>query len=238
MKAWLKRPWAQLMSVLVVAYAACFGLYLYALVFDHLSGDFFLVVSLVLAALPLLLAWRLSVSLRQKLWSSWEPLALTLLWLIFLPGSFYGVSDYIHLQAEPSGNILFTVLLYSSFIMLALMLGLASLYLVHTELKKRLKGVTAAVLMAIILLGVSFAIYVGRDLSWNSWDVALNPGGLLFDISNLVTRVHTYPAMIRTVFAMFVLLGSVYLVVWRSGRMLWHRGINDLAAHIKRSHNN
>ena len=232
---WLKRPWLQLAFALAVAYAACFGLYLYAVVFEHIRGNLFLIVSLFLAIIPLLLSWRLVFSLKQKRWSAWEPMLLSILWLIFIPGSFYALSDYIHLQTVNSGSILFASVLFSACISLAFLVGLISLYLVHVELKKRVKATTAGVLMGLVLLGICFAIYLGRDLNWNSWDIMLNPGGLLLDISNVLTRTTSYADMIRTTIGLYVLLGSAYLLSWRAARLVWHRGVDDLAAHIKRT---
>ncbi len=235
MAHWLKQTWSQLTVSLMIAYAGCFGLYLYTVVFKHIHGNLFLIISLVLALVPLLLSWRLVVSLKQKRWSSWEPMLLTLLWLSFIPGSFYALSDYIHLQAASTHSILLVSVLYSACISLAFLIGLISLYLVHVELKKRLKPTTAGVVVALVLIGISFAIYLGQDLNWSYWDIMLNPVGLIFDISNVLMRTSSYPDLATTTSGLFILLGSVYLLSWRSARLVWHRGVDDLAAHIKRS---
>lgn len=235
MARWLKRPWVQLALVLAIAGLGNLLLYLYFVFFLHGPRNLFLVFNLVLATIPLLLAWRLGVSLGHKRWSAWEPLLLTLLWLVFLPGSFFAVVDFTLLAAQPSSSLLFASVLFSGFIFESMLLGLASIYLVHVELKKRVKAHTAAALVTIILIGVSYAVYLGHDMNWNSWDIMLNPGGFIFDISNLLSKPHTYPTMVRTMASTFLYIGAAYLIVWRSCRLIWHRGVNDLAAHIKRS---
>lgn len=234
----MKRSWFDLATVFVIGAIACFGLYLYSIIRADGITDPYLVINLLLAAIPLFLSWRLVVVLKNKRWSQSEPLALTLLWIIFLPNSFYMISDYIHLEYLSPSTILYSAVMFTAFIYLALLLGIVSLYQVHQELKRRISKRSAATVIAIVLLGCCFAIYLGRDLRWDSWDVVVNPGGLLFDISNLLLRPHTYPDMGRTIIGFFALLGSIYLIAWRIAHMLWHKGVNDLAAHIKREQHN
>jgi uncharacterized membrane protein len=56
----------------------------------------FLNWNLFLAWLPLLFAWWLIKWLRKQPWLSWQGITLTVLWLAFLPNSFYISSDLIH----------------------------------------------------------------------------------------------------------------------------------------------
>lgn len=74
--------------------------------------------------------------------------------------------------------------------------------------------------MALTLLICSFAIYVGRDLRWNSWDILTNPGGLLFDVSDRLLHPAAYPQMLVTVIAFFALLASMYSLVWAGAALL------------------
>jgi uncharacterized membrane protein len=232
-KLGFKHPWVEFGTYLTLGFAVCFALYLYSIVLEHGIDYPFLVVNLFLALIPLLLSWRLSVVLKTKLWSAWEPLIITFLWLLFLPNSFYMISDYIHLQALPNNTILYNAILFSAFIYLALFIGIASLYQVHTELKKRISSISAAAVITIVIIGCSFAIYLGRDLRWDSWDIVLNPGGLLFDISNLLLKPSTYPDMGRTISGFFVLIGFSYTLAFKTGRLLWKRGAADLAKRLK-----
>jgi uncharacterized membrane protein len=204
------------------------GLFAYGAYRNHSLVYDYLIWNLFLAGLPLLLALRLTHLLQRKLWSAWEPLLFTFLWLLFLPNSFYMVSDFIHLADIPSKDILYDAVMFSSFIYLGVSLGFGSLYLVHQELKKRLQTRTAAVLIAITLLICSFAIYIGRDLRWNSWDVIFNPAGLLFDISDRFLHPEAYPGMFRTVITFFALLTSLYSVAWQSARVLRQQGALEL----------
>lgn len=196
------------------------GLYTYGLVQGyHLHAEY-LVWNLFLAVLPLAFAMRLLHVLSYKHWSDWEPLGWTLAWWIFLPNSFYMISDFIHLAEMPAAHLLYAAVLFTGFINTAVLLGFGSLGLVHAQLRRRLNPRTASLLVALTLLSCSFAIYIGRDLRWNSWDVIFNTSGLLFDISDRLLRPEAYPQMFITVLSFFALLASLYALLWFAARLL------------------
>lgn len=175
----------------------------------------YLLWNLFLAWLPLLLSYRLQGVLTRKVWSSWEGLLVTVAWIAFLPNSFYMVSDFIHLAELSGDQLLWGAVVFSSFVFTSLLLGVASLYMVHKELLKRLYPRTAGTIVAGLLLLASAAIYAGRDLRWNSWDVILNPFGLLFDISERVIHPSEYMQVLSVIVPFFVLLTMVYFVAWQ-----------------------
>jgi uncharacterized membrane protein len=152
--------------------------------------------------------------LRRKAWSSWEGLAVSGVWLAFLPNSFYMVSDFIHLAEVGPAYLVYDVSLFVSFILTGLALGLGSLYLIHLELRRRTGDGMAYVCIMAILLACGVAMYIGRDLRWNSWDILVDPGGLLFDLSSRLLRPSSYLPMAIVVLPFFVLLGTTYVIVW------------------------
>ena len=176
--------------------------------------------NLLLAWIPLGLSLGLVALLRRRRWSDWLTLLLTLVWVLFLPNSFYLVSDFIHLQEVATTNVLYDAVMFTVFVFTGLLLGFSSLYLVHRELLKRLPTRSAALVVAGLLLVCSFAIYIGRDLRWNSWDVLVSPAGLLFDLSNRVTQPTSWNEMFSTVAIFFALLGGMYY----TGRQLLSDG--------------
>ncbi|HVV25524.1 MAG TPA: DUF1361 domain-containing protein [Candidatus Saccharimonadales bacterium] len=189
------------------------------------SLDFdYLVWNLFLAWLPLLFAVRLVTVLQRKLWSSWEAVITSLLWLVFLPNSFYMISDFIHLQDVRRFDILYDTVMFTSFIYTAVVLGFSSLYLVHMQFRQRFSRRTSAAWIAAVLFISSVAVYIGRDLRWNSWDVLTNPGGLLFDLSDRVLHPAQYPQMLLAIASFFVLLLSMYGLLWRGARLLTRAG--------------
>jgi len=180
----------------------------------------FMFWNLLLAWVPVGLSYYLVKYLEQKSWREPIAVALTLLWLAFLPNSFYLVSDLVHLKQTGDIGILFDVVLLVSIIWNGLLAGFISLNMIHRALVRRVPALRAHLLIAAVLLANSFAIYLGRSLRWNSWDVLTNPGGLLFDVSERVINPFTYPQAFVTTGTFFLLLGSVYLVIWQFTQLL------------------
>jgi uncharacterized membrane protein len=214
MRRWLNTPREQFLGMLLLATCASAILYLGGVVRNH-SWEFgYLLWNLFLAWLPFLFAIRLVSILRRKLWSSWEALAVSALWLIFLPNTFYMVSDFIHLGEVKRVDLLYDSVMFSSFILVAVLLGICSLYPVHMQVRKRLRSYGSTLWVLVILLLIGFAIYLGRDLRWNSWDVLTNPGGLLFDISDRLIHPAAYPQMLLTIVIFTIFMSSVYGIAW------------------------
>jgi uncharacterized membrane protein len=180
----------------------------------------FLTWNLILAWLPVLFVWWLALRLRNSPWLSWQNIVLTLLWLGFLPNSFYLVSDLIHLHPTGEVSLLYDVVMFCSYIFNAYVAGFMSLFVVHRQLLKRIAYQEAQVFIVVVLLLCSFAIYLGRSLRWNSWDVLINPAGLLFDVSDRLVNPGSHPQALVTTATCFVLLTSRYFVLWEFARAL------------------
>ena len=186
-----------------------------SLLYGETTHDY-LLWNLFLSWLPFILAVWLRYTLRNHLWSSWKALFITIAWLLLLPNSFYMISDFIHLRDLSEEQILFSAITFTAFVFTSLCLGIASLYIVHTELLKRMRGRAAAILVGVLLLAVSVAIYVGRDLRWNSWDIIVSPFGLLFDVSERLLHPDQYGQVLGVTLPFFVLLATMYYVIWQA----------------------
>lgn len=213
-------PRTQFILALGVSTLVSVGLFAYGAWRNSSLEYDYLVWNLFLAWLPLIFAVRLISLLRRKPWSSWEALAVSTLWLVFLPNSFYMISDFIHLQEVQRVDVLYDAVMFTSFIYTGVVLGFSSLYLIHIQLRRRLSALGATWWVMATLLVCSAAVYVGRDLRWNSWDLLTNPGGLLFDISDRVQHPAAYPQMLVTIVTFFILLASMYNLLWRGSRLL------------------
>jgi uncharacterized membrane protein len=219
MEKW-RSPRGQFLISLVVASLVSVGLYGYGALRSHNLAASYLPWNLFLAWVPLLLAIRLMDVLRRKEWSSWEGVATSFLWLAFLPNSFYLISDLIHLQEVEPANVIYDSVMFTAFVFTGLALGFSALYPVHRELRKRMEGRRAAAWTGVVLLFCSIAIYLGRDLRWNSWDIFVNPAGLLFEVADRVQHPAAYPHMLLVVGAFFVLLTGMYNLIWHAAGLL------------------
>lgn len=173
----------------------------------------FLLWNAVLGIVPLCFALYLRHRLRVSSWLSWRNVGLTLLWLSFLPNSFYLVSDLVHLHSTGEVSLLYDITLFMSFIANGLIVGFMSVFLIHHELLKRIRRRDAHAVIAGVLLTCGFAIYLGRYFRWNSWDILVNPAGILFDVSNqFISPAST--GIFATTISFFLMLSSIYVVVW------------------------
>ncbi len=191
----------------------------------------YLLWNLFLAWLPLLFALWLVNMLKRKLWSSAQGTILSLLWLAFLPNSFYMVSDYLHLQDYQRVDIVYDTVTFTTFVLTGLFLGYASLFLIHLQLVRRLRNQMSAWLaIGAVLLLCSFAIYLGRDLRLNTWDLLVSPAAILFDVSDIFLNPADHLHAFTTTVSFFVFLLSVYIVVWqfvRKPRLVYNRRPDD-----------
>lgn len=184
-----------------------------------LAGNYdywFLVWNLILAWVPLVAAWYL-YGRTQKLGLIWSKtnIALFVIWLLFLPNAFYIFTDFIHLYRFGGVPLMYDIVLISTFALTGLILGFTSLMLVHKRALQRFKNYGHWLPVA-ALLASGFAIYLGRELRWNSWDIIFNPFGILFDVSERVLNPTEYSLTFATTLLFFGFLGLTYLTVWRA----------------------
>jgi uncharacterized membrane protein len=210
---------ARLGIALVSSSAASLGLYAAGALAGRGNLFGYLPWNLMLAWIAFLVALWLEKVLQRSLWSGWYALVVTALWLAFLPNAFYMISDFVHIQEAGEIDLLFDVVLFSSFIFNSVILGYLSVGIIHRQLLKRLATHTATAMITGVLLLCSFAIYIGRELRWSTWDILTNPSSLLFDVSDRVLNPHEHPHTFTTTASFFVLLGSMYIVMWQVVRL-------------------
>jgi uncharacterized membrane protein len=206
-------------SVLSVALLTC------RIIGGHTFRYWFLLWNLFLAWLPIVFALWLITVLNKNKWVSVKGLILTALWLGFLPNSFYLISDFIHLKTTGEVSLLFDAVLFMTFAWNGLLLGFASVMIIHLELIKRLHRMTASRLVGLVFILCSFAIYLGRYLSWNTWDIIVNPGGILFDLSDRIVKPTSYPNTFTITSLFSIVLTVLYYSVFKL--VLAIRGTNS-----------
>lgn len=170
----------------------------------------FLNWNLILAWLPLWFAWWLASTLKTRRWYSANAVILTLFWLMFLPNSFYIVTDFIHLKPGTGISLLYDVILIMSFTLTGLLLGCMSVFILHKELIRRVSKRRVLDILGSVFLLSGFAIYLGRNLGYNSWDLLANPFGILLDVSDRIASPDVYGSMYSTTLLFFVFISAVY----------------------------
>jgi uncharacterized membrane protein len=157
-----------------------------------------------------------------------------LVWLLFFPNAPYMLTDFIHLHGDGPSPLWYDALMLSSFAWTALMLGFASLYLVHA-IFERWAGIAVGWIVVVCVLGLSsFGVYLGRFARFNSWDVVTRPHLVLSVIRQDLDSPHRDPKMVVALLALTASLLVGYLVIYAFGALrteLAHRSgsVDDAA---------
>lgn len=142
---------------------------------------------------------------------------LLCVWLLFIPNSFYIITDLFHLIHVRSAPKWFDLLLIFSFAWNGILFGIISL--------RRVEGITGAgrgprlsmLLVFLVMWLNALGIYIGRFLRFNSWDVLTDPVNLFTEISGLVLNPldNWYAWGMTGTYAVFMTL--LYLSVKKMG---------------------
>ncbi len=170
--------------------------------------------NLALAWISFGLAWLLVRNLKKQRWLSWQNIGLTTLWLLFLPNAWYVLTDFIHVF--PNGEIsqLFDIILIFLLVLNGFALGIAGLFLVQRQLLARRGLADSWLFVEAAILISSFAVYLGRDLRWNSWDIIANPSGLLFNVSDRIVDPFGSQRALNITLLFFILINVAYGAFW------------------------
>ena len=206
----MSSAWKAVLRSLVISSLLSIFLYVCRMVSGESYRYWFLNWNLFLAWLPVLFSYLLIQKIRSGKWLSLRPLLLTVLWLGFLPNSFYLVTDFIHLKSTGEVSLLYDAVMFMTFAWNGQLLGFISVYGVHTELLKRLKSSYVTLLLGALFLLSGFAIYLGRFLAWNTWDILINPVGILADLGERIVHPSHYPTTFSTTALFFLTLSTIY----------------------------
>lgn len=113
-------------------------------------------------------------------------------WLLFIPNSFYIVTDLFHLSHIDSAPKWFDLLLVFSFAWNGILFGVVSLRRIElfTSTSKS-RNFSLVMVFAVMWLN-AFGVYIGRFLRYNSWDVITHPFSLAGEILDMIIRPITY----------------------------------------------
>jgi uncharacterized membrane protein len=194
--------------------ALCIVFFIYRLLVTDTWRFSFIFTNLALAWLGLIFGWLLVYHLRKNSWLGWRSVALTVLWLAFLPNTWYVLTDFLHVKPTGEVSEIYDIALVGILVIVGFVLGFTSLYLVHRRMLKSISEQKSIFVVASVILLSSFAIYLGRNLRWNSWDVLANPGGIIVSVSDRIIDPFGHPRAINVTGLFFVLLSCLYFSIW------------------------
>ena len=192
----------------------CLGLFVFRLLVSGVSRYWFVPENLLLAWLALATGWVLVQELERRGWRNWRAMALTGLWLLFLPNAWYVMTDFIHVFDSGEISYLYDIAMITVLTLTGFLLGFTSLFMVYRQLLKRIDLLSSVLIIETVILLASFAIYLGRDLRWNTWDMFTNPSGLILSITDRLINPFGYPRALNVTGILFVMISVVYFSVW------------------------
>lgn len=185
----------------------------------------FLIWNLFLAWVPLILSLAMSYIHRIQECGTKKTiylLSLGFCWLLFFPNAPYIITDIIHLSSynyytisnysygfDPNFIIWYDFILVMFFVFTGYILGHISLYNVHKIIKEKYEKVVGWIFVFIVSVLSGFAIYLGRFLRLNSWEIVSSPIHLLKTILasiNIVSMNFTF------MFSFFIFL--IYIAMY------------------------
>src|ERR1044072_5611794 len=160
----------------------------------------FLLTNLFLACVPLFLSTALRIAHHWQL-PRLIQFAVASLWLLFLPNAPYILTDILHLTRPSQAPAWYDLALLLSCAGPGVLVGYLSLIDVLGFVARRFGPAWSWIFALVSLVLSGFAIYLGRFLRWNSWDVLITPT-LVLDIAAaaLRPRDHVRPLSVTLVF--------------------------------------
>lgn len=212
----------RLKQVAIVVAACSFLYYVCSLPLRHMDYIYHAMVwNLFLAVLPLLFALLCNACSGPGVLEKVSFVLFAVLWFVFFPNSPYLITDFIHIADGDAGSAFFQtdlsdwvkLVFIGGGVFLGTAAGMLSLYIIHRLLRKRKGPVLSCLLIGIICLASGYAIYIGRFLRYNSWDL-LKPRILL---QHLKQDFNLFSLQYSALFACYTLL--CYFVFY----FLYHR---------------
>jgi uncharacterized membrane protein len=143
----------------------------------------FLLWNLFLAFIPYILSSKMEAWIKEK--NKSKAMVFSIVWLLFVPNSFYIITDLFHLDMNQVVPLWFDLALLLSFAWNGLLFGIVSVRQMEKAFEVYFnKKFDLLFIMPVMFLN-GLGVYVGRYLRFNSWDVVTNPLQLISDIVDL-----------------------------------------------------
>jgi uncharacterized membrane protein len=167
--------------------------------------------NIFLAIIPFVISSLLLGINNQKKMNQITFVVAGIIWLLFLPNSPYIITDLIHI-----GEVRFAPDLFDSFLVFSsawagLLLGMHSInHMEQILISKYSKKIASIVIIKVMIL-VSFGMYLGRFLRFNSWDIFASPNSFFIAIKEIFTNKNDLKiALSYTVLFFFFIFVSYY----------------------------
>ena len=148
---------------------------------------------------------------------------LTLVWLLFIPNTFYILTDLYHLTDHGRTSRVpewYDLVLILSFAWNGLLLGVLSVRHMEKLFMPRASVLAGWLFVYPIMMLNALGVYTGRYLRYNSWDIISDPLQLLADILDMIIHpFRNHPVWIM-ILCFSILLTLIYRMFRGSSKAL------------------
>lgn len=139
----------------------------------------FLLWNLFLAGIPLIISSQLQ---RSKSNSGILFFTLLVIWMLFLPNAPYIITDLVHLRHRPPVPFWYDMLLVLFSAFNGMIMGFISMNQIERLLIKQKHLKSLEIIRIFFFLIVSYGVFLGRYLRYNSWDAFLTPARIMREV--------------------------------------------------------
>lgn len=148
----------------------------------------FILWNILLAFIPFFISFILLSLSKEKKLSKIIFIIGFIIWMLFIPNAPYIVTDFIHLGEIRSVPMIYDVFLIFSSASVGLMLGFHSFFHIEQIIKTKYSPRVTSLIMSLIMIIISFGIYLGRFMRFNSWDVFVNHTSLIKNVWKIFSQ--------------------------------------------------
>lgn len=148
---------------------------------------------------------------------------LALVWLLFIPNSFYILTDLFHLAdhyGDGSVPPWYDLALILSFAWNGLLLGVLSVRQMEKFLLRGSSLREELLFLYPVMWLNALGVYIGRYLRYNSWDVVKNPFDLFDDIARMIIHPFRNRPAWDMILCFSILMTLIYLMMKRISKAL------------------
>lgn len=146
--------------------------------------------------------------------------AVSLLWLLFIPNSFYILTDLFHLGKFTNVPNWFDLTLIISFAWNGLLLGVLSVRQMEKIMQPHLRGKHELLFIYPIMWLNALGVYIGRYPRFNSWDIVTNPFALIAYLIKLICHPIQWMYAWGMVACFSIFMTFVYLTIKRLSKAI------------------
>ncbi len=201
-------------NILILFYFTFVLIFLRIFLFNSSSLKYIL-WNIFLAFIPFIISYTLLSLLKNNRLSKIIFIVGIIFWILFIPNAPYLVTDIIHIGEIRAVPVLYDAILLFNSALIGLLFGVYSISHIEQILRIKYSQKIASLVIFVTIFFISFGIYIGRFLRFNSWDIFENPISFIRAIGEIfMDKGYLVESFLYTI--LFFFFTSVFYLSWKS----------------------